>query len=100
MKIDIQIDNNTNDLVIQNGDFVIAEADKTQAKFIILASKGEIRQYPLLGVGINRFIGSSIGADILFNTVKNELLSDGLSLDSFNLKNNSGGNVEIDFKLN
>jgi hypothetical protein len=97
-KIDIVVDNTTNDLAIHNGDFIIDEQSKTQAKFIMLASKGEIRQYPLLGVGINKYIGSNLADDILFNVVSNELQSDDLVLDTLNVSRVSN-TVSVDIEL-
>jgi len=81
MKQDYLSDSN-NDLIIQNGDFVQGDATDFQAKIIIYADKGEIRQYPLIGTSINKFLGSNIDENIIDNIISTELAYDNITLTS------------------
>ena len=56
-KEDILFDTVTNDLYIRNGTFPIGECGIQEALNIIMSNKGEYRQYPVLGVGIFKYIG-------------------------------------------
>lgn len=53
--LDIALDNN-NDLQIANGDFVIDYSDEVHVENILKSSKGEWKQYPLLGVALYKKI--------------------------------------------
>jgi len=90
--------NDDNTLLIQNGDFVIQNSELTQAKRIIYMHKGELRQYPLLGVGIESFIGSSIYPTILYNLVDSELTKDDLVADEKELTI-TDNSVDIQIKM-
>lgn len=79
MRIDYKSDD-TNDLEFNNGDFQQADCTDFQSKIITYADKGEIRQYPLIGASINRFIGSNIDENILNNIISTELAYDNFVL--------------------
>lgn len=78
-KIDFLSDTD-NDILIQNGDFVIGNATATQAGVIIDAELGEIWNAPDLSVGINKYIGAKINKEALYNLIKDELERDGIKL--------------------
>ncbi len=44
------------DLAISGGDFVLAESTEQHLQLLLLLDKGELKQHPLLGVGIRGFI--------------------------------------------
>jgi len=94
-RLDI-ISDDDNELLIQNGDFVIFDNTLGQAKQIILVSAGEYRQHPTLGVGINNYIGSSVNKVTLYNIIKTQLNEDSIVLDDINITKN--GN-QFDFDL-
>lgn len=48
--------NDSVDLFIDNGDFVVVESDQVHIEHIILAEKGNWREWPVLGVGIMRYL--------------------------------------------
>jgi len=81
MRTDFLINGN-NDLLISNGDFVIGDAALYQARTILESTKGEIRQFPLIGAGLVKFIGSTLDENILKQIAKDELAKDGLKLKS------------------
>ena len=70
------ITDSTNDLIIENGDFKLNESDSQHVEHIITADKGQFRQWPLIGVGINRLINGSINPQALKQVVKLNLESD------------------------
>lgn len=83
MKLDFSsIDN---DLIIQNGDFVVENSELQQAQAIIQAAPGEFKQFPLVGVGIEQFIGSTIDKPILYAFITNALAEDELYVDSISV---------------
>lgn len=63
MPQDILLDDNF-DLRIENGDFVVGESTNQHAEILLLSEKGDIRQYPFLGVGIKSFINDDSLEDL------------------------------------
>jgi len=70
------------DILIVNGDFQQSDNTAFHSKVIAYADKGEIRQYPLIGASINKYIGASIDENILHNILTDELALDGFVLES------------------
>lgn len=56
---DLLVDSN-NDLIVENGDFVVGEADQQHMESIIISSKGDWKQHPLVGVGINQYTNAPL----------------------------------------
>ncbi len=48
--------NDTHDLIIQNGDFANGLSADQHVEDVLLASPGNWRQWPLLGVGIKKYL--------------------------------------------
>lgn len=59
---DILLDDNM-DLAIQNGDFVMGDAEEQIQQLILIATQGSFRNSPLTGVGIIKYIKSSFTVD-------------------------------------
>ena len=51
--------NETNDLVFVNGDFKLDYSDEQNMASVIRANKGEFKQFPTIGVGIDYFLNSA-----------------------------------------
>lgn len=64
------------DLWIRNGDFVVDESDLQHIYLIIRLHKGNIKQYPLIGVGEERLINGVVDG-VLRAEIEKQLLSDG-----------------------
>jgi hypothetical protein len=79
-KLDFSDDNNI--LKIQNGDFVIENSELQQASTIVEIAQGENKQFPLIGVNIDQFIGSTIDKTILYSIIASQLEEDELYIDS------------------
>ena len=75
---DVLLDEN-NDLLIENGDFVIGVSDQQQQKHILIANKGEYKAHPEVGVGIIDMINNEAYGEVLIET-KKQLNYDGMKI--------------------
>lgn len=89
---DILLDN-TGDLAIVNGDLVLGYSDNTHQEHILLANKGEYKEFPELGVGLNRMLSDDDYIPFLIDAKKN-LEYDGMKIN--NIKFEENGNLNID----
>ncbi len=95
---DILLDE-TFDLIIGNeegldkGDFQLAESTKQHQALLLLANKGEFRQSPLVGVGVNLYLEDDrLGA--MKSELQQQLFLDGMTVDQLRIFND--GQVFID----
>lgn len=63
MPRDIMLDE-SGDLLIKNGDFVVGESTNQHKAHLLLAMKGEYRQYADVGVGIGNYINDDALEDM------------------------------------
>lgn len=89
---DLHLDN-TGDLEIVNGDFVIGYSDNQHQEHILMATKGEFKEFPELGVGLNRMLSDDDFTPFLIDAKKN-LEYDGMKIN--NIKFEENGNLTID----
>ena len=76
--MDIMLDNNV-DLDLSTGDFRVDNNDKGHIESIILAQKGEWKQFPMIGVGIANFLNAPMSTSTrvaLEKEIKLQLESD------------------------
>lgn len=73
---DILLDD-SNDLIIQNGDFKVGESDPQHIQLIIESYIGSWKQFPLLGVGISFYKNSSGQSLALKRSIAIQLETDG-----------------------
>ena len=71
----------TDDLQIKNGDFAIGESDHQHTQHILIANKGEYKNFPALGVGIERMLNTEEPMEFLIDAKKN------LEYDGMKVKN-------------
>lgn len=74
----ILIDNETNDIVLENGTLKTGVTDEQNAQLIILAEKGEFKEHPQLGVGISQFLKSTGREKELLRAIRVQLALDGI----------------------
>jgi len=67
------------DLRVENGDFVTGESTRQHQNLIILADKGEFKQFPTVGVGILRYLEGHDG-DNLAREIRTEFNKDGMTV--------------------
>lgn len=83
------------DLEFQNGDFTIGESRNQHTEHIIIAHKGEYKEMPEMGVGIEQMLCTETSTEFLIETKKN------LEYDGQKVKNISfthEGKINIDAK--
>ena len=64
------------DLVIENGDFKVDESTLQHQNLLLLAQKGEIKQYPTSGVGISNYLLEDGAIDDLKHVIQGEFEGD------------------------
>jgi len=90
-RTDILLDvNNDLDLLIQDGDFKIGIADLQNIRIIMEAEQGQIRQFPLLGVGIRKMLNGQIGGEEK-RRIQLQLESDGYETEEIIFQNGQLG---------
>jgi len=67
------------DLQIKNGDFVVGESTRQHQNLLLLADKGEFKQFPTIGVGILRYLEDYNG-DNLAREIRTEFNRDGMTV--------------------
>ncbi len=65
------------DLEILNGDFVVAESGSQDVGLIVCSHKGEFKQFPDLGFGINAYLVSPLDPAQFQKDLSRELKKDG-----------------------
>jgi hypothetical protein len=83
---DITLDDNL-DLIIENGDFKVSDSDMQHIQLICLTDLGHWKQFPLLGVGIEKYIASSGQVDSLKRNINIQLSSDGYKVNQILVSN-------------
>lgn len=73
---DILLDD-SNDLIIQNGDFKVEESDQQHIQLIIESWIGSWKQFPLVGVGITNYKNSAGQSIALKRSIAVQLEADG-----------------------
>ena len=85
---DILLDEN-NDLIIENGDFKIGESDQQHQQAIIATWTGQWKEFPLLGIGINYYLGGSGLQQELIREMRIQLTDDGYKFNSVDILDNN-----------
>lgn len=91
---DIVLDDQ-NDILIENGDFIIGDTDNQNQKLIVIANKGEFKEFPEVGVGIQNMLSDDDPTDVLIE-IKRQLEYDGMQIDDVSLTQD--GKLIIDGK--
>ena len=86
---------NDYDLWIKNGDFVIGESEQQESDLIINTFQGNWFQYPLVGVGIVRYLAGTTPALQLENIIVQQLKADGFAVDSVSIVGTTLNNIKI-----
>lgn len=96
MTTDIIFENG--EIAVKNGDFFVAESDQQHIEHIMIADKGQFRQWPLIGVGIRRQINGSINKIDLKQDIRVQLRSDNFTVKRVDIENDF--TITIDAKRN
>jgi hypothetical protein len=84
-----------NDLLIQNGDFVISDSDKNHIYLILKTVLGDWKQYPLVGCGLDYYQASSGMEQIIQRNMTVQLTADGYKVISITTNPNEPDNYNI-----
>lgn len=76
MRQDIQVDE-SGELIIKNGDFVIDESDRQHVEHITIAHPGEYKQHPMIGFGAILKVKSNVNKIQFKRDLKIQLAYDG-----------------------
>lgn len=74
---DLITDNTTNDLVILGGDLVVGASDQQHVQHILTADRGQIRQFPFVGLGIAKNFNGVVNIAETKKSIRLQLKSDG-----------------------
>ena len=86
----------TGDLLIENGDLVIGESSQQHVALLVELHKGELKEFPTTGFGINRYLKKSTSSLTRFTReIKIELEADGFNDAKINISEDLS-NLEID----
>lgn len=78
MPYDILLDEN-DDLLIENGDFVIGESTLQHQRLLLLCNKGEFKEYPTRCIGLNRYLEDN-DAQALAREIDVDFSKDGMKV--------------------
>lgn len=81
--LDFIIDPKTGDYLIQNGDFVIGEADNQNIFDIIYTEKGEYKAHPEMGCGIRSQLNGPSDLQTIQSIISTNLALDGFKVSGF-----------------
>ncbi len=87
----------SDDLETKNGDFAIGESTSQHTKHILIANKGEYKQFPELGAGIENMLNSEDAMDFLIEAKKN-LEYDGMAVKNISFTGEGKLNVDAKYK--
>jgi len=87
---DILLDD-SGDLLIEGGDFVIGQSDQQHILHILQAAPGQYKQHPMTGANAVSFVGGS-NADLKRN-IRLQLLMDGYDVKKLSIEN---GKVRVE----
>lgn len=83
------------DFIISNGDFAVGNSDNQHVKHILIASKGEFKANPEIGVGIENMLNTEDPNEFLIEAKRN-LQYDGMKVSNIAFTEN--GTINVDAK--
>lgn len=81
------------DIQVSNGSVVVGDIANQNLEILVLSEKGEIREAPLRGVGIRRYVDDEDPA-MLLQAIRNEVATEGMELDNIGIT--ADGKLEIE----
>lgn len=83
---------------IANGDLFVDDSDQQHIQHILVADSGQFRQWPLLGVGIKKYLNGSANQTDIKQTIRVQLRSDNFTVKTLEVKNDYS--IKIDAQRN
>ena len=72
--VGLLIDIETGDLMVKDGSMVVGDNTGQVAECVILAARGELKEYPLLGAEITKQLGGNV--DPMFRSTTRQMLEE------------------------
>ena len=91
---DILVESATCDFIIEGGDIKVGKSDQQHVEHIIRSDKGHWRQWPLIGVGIDRFQKGPVIIQEIIQLIKLQLKSDNYNVREVRVSDE--GQISID----
>lgn len=88
----------TDDLVIENGDFKVSLSDGQHIEHILKADRGQWRQWPLLGFGLQKYLKGSPNRQELAQLVKLHLRADNFNVRLVKISPGDEMTLDVDAK--
>jgi hypothetical protein len=85
------------DLRIENGDFVVGDSTMQHQQVLLIAEKGELRQYPLTGVGTMSYLNDDQIGD-LYPEIQKQFEADGMVVKTLSIDHEGKINVDAAYK--
>lgn len=92
----IQLDETTKDLKIVNGAMVVGEVSEQNQYVILTVNKGEIKETPTLGIGIDTYTNDN-NTDELKHSIRENFRMDGLTIRKMSIEQ---GKININADYN
>jgi len=96
-RFDISIDTEFNPQ-ISGGDFVIDESTEQHQRLLIITNKGQFREHPAVGVGLNEYLLDDDATSSIFNEIDTQFRADGMIVTSINIED--GLTLKVDAAYN
>jgi hypothetical protein len=93
--IDFTLDGD-GDLLIEDGDFVLSHSDPTHQEHILKSYTGFWRNAPLVGVGINQYVGATLDPATIKRAIKIQLEADGYQVNGLDVAFKPALTIAID----
>lgn len=84
-----------NNFIYENGSMKIGFSDFQLFETIIYSKKGEFKETPLLGVGIEDYLNSNVSEQEINTIIATALKQDGAIIKTILAKQNTGGTFDI-----
>ncbi len=86
------------DLLIRDGDFVVNESTKQHQRDLLIANKGEYKQHPTVGVGLNNYLLDEMEENEFKVMVTTEFENDGMRVGSIGVNDFDAAVIEAAYE--
>ena len=88
--------NDNNDLLINNGDFVVGESTYQHQKHLLLAEKGDYKQFPTAGVASKKYLERE-SPDEYARAIRQEFVADGMNVTTLTILENLELSIDAEY---
>lgn len=88
--------NENNDLVTNDGDFVVGESTYQHQKHLLLAEKGDYKQFPTAGVASKKYLERE-SPDEYARAIRQEFVADGMNVTTLTILENLELSIDAEY---